>query len=46
MGIGHDDERMAQHGAKDGPAVGEATEQRDRVSVAGPPSVTNPERPA
>ena len=49
MGVGHDDEGMAQHGAKDGPlrtARQPSPASGAGVSVPRPPSVTNPERPA
>ena len=46
MGVGHDDERMAQHGAKDG-SLPPAWQPPGRAChSADPPSVTNPERPA
>jgi len=46
MGVGHDDERMAQHGAKDGPLPPAWQPARRDCHSADPPSVTNPERPA
>ena len=45
VGVGHDDERMAQHGAKDGP-LRPAWQPRPGCHGIAPPSVTNPERPA
>ena len=45
MGIRHDDQRMAQHGAKDEP-LGPPGQPRPVCDCGATPSVTNPERPA
>jgi len=46
MGIGDDDQRMAQHGAKDEPLRPAWQPAPRACDSAKPPSVTNPERPA
>ena len=45
VGIGDDDEGVAQHGAKDGP-LRPAWQPRPECHGIAPPSVTNLERPA